>query len=255
MRRAVLLLLLLAGCDTDAIRWGDPVELGVHGGDAIALDTSGHVQSAAEPVDTASVPPMSGWCAPSMRTASGTKTRYAVWWRIRPDSSAVLSSAKSLDSGRTWQPAAAVDTQDVSTRGCDRPAPSVATVGDDLQIAYSMKAPEGTGVFLAHFMGSMLHEPVAIIYGDRLVETAIAAQGDRVAVAYEDPNGPRERVAVALSSSQGHIFDVRTTASRDVDLATAPAVALAGHEVAVAWSTRRASDSTATRVVRVGRIP
>ena len=42
---------------------------------------------------------------------------------------------------------------------------------DDLHTAYSMIAPEGTGVFFAHFMGSMLHSPVVVIYGERLVST------------------------------------------------------------------------------------
>ena len=117
-----------------------------------------------------------------------------------------------------------------------------------------MIAPEGTGVFFAHFMGSMLHSPVAVIYGERLVATAIAAEGDRVAVAYEEPNGTRQQVDVALSQTQGHIFERHATASRDVDAATGPSVALAGPRLAVAWVTRRMTDSTAARVVREGRI-
>ena len=71
-----------------------------------------------------------------------------------------------------------------------------------------MIAPEGTGVFFAHFMGS--HAPLTgcrSIYGERLVATAIAAEGDRVAVAYEEPNGTRQQVDVALSQTQGHIFE------------------------------------------------
>ena len=72
-------------------------------------------------------------------------------------------------------------------------------------------------MFFAHFMGSMLHSPVAVIYGERLVATAIAAEGDRVAVAYEEPNGTRQQVDVALSQTQGHIFEWHATASRDVE--------------------------------------
>jgi hypothetical protein len=117
-----------------------------------------------------------------------------------------------------------------------------------------MIAPTGTGVFFAHFMGSMLHAPVAVIYGERLVATAIAADGDRVAVAYEEPNGPRQQVDVALSATQGHIFEGHTTASRSVDAASSPAVALAGPRIAVAWVTRRAADTTGTPIVRVGRL-
>jgi hypothetical protein len=92
-----------------------------------------------------------------------------------------------------------------------------------------------------------------VIYGDRLVPTAIAVEGDRVAVAYEDPNGKRRQVAVALSSSQGHIFESHVIASRDVDVATSPAVALADHRLAVSWAAQQAADSGA-RVVRRGRI-
>jgi hypothetical protein len=117
-----------------------------------------------------------------------------------------------------------------------------------------MIAPEGKGVFFAHSMGSMVHAPVAVIYGDRLVPTSISAEGDDVAVAYEDPNGSRQQVAVAFSVTQGHTFAWRSTASRGVDVATAPAVALSGRTLAVSWATRRSSDSTATRVVRLGRI-
>jgi hypothetical protein len=77
--------------------------------------------------------------------------------------------------------------------------------------------------------------------------------GDRVAVAYEDPNGKRRQVAVALSSTQGHIFESHVIASRDVDVATSPAVALAGHNVAVSWLAQQTADSSA-RIVRRGQI-
>jgi len=117
-----------------------------------------------------------------------------------------------------------------------------------------MIAPEGTGVFFAHFMESMLHSPVAVIYGERLVPTAIAAEGDRVAVAYEEPNGTRRQVDVALSQTQGHIFEWHATASREIDAATQPGVALMGPRLAVAWVTKRMTDSSGARVVRVGRI-
>src|SRR5262249_19675075 len=125
---------------------------------------------------------------------------------------------------------------------------------DDVFVAYSMNAPEGTGVFFAHSMGSMLHSPVAVVYGDRLVATAITADANRVAVAYEDPNGKRFGVDVALSMSQGHLFERHAAPPRDIDVAATPAVAFNGSTIAVSWLTRRAGDSTATRIVRVGRI-
>ena len=117
-----------------------------------------------------------------------------------------------------------------------------------------MIAPEGKGVFFAHQMATMVHSPVPVIYGDRLVPTAIAADGDRVAVAYEDPNGKRRQVDVAMSTTQGHIFEWHIIASRDIDVATEPAVALSGHRLAVSWSPQLAADSGATRIIRDGRI-
>lgn len=257
MQRAAILLVLLAACDAPPVQWSDPVALGGTVEQRLVVDTNGQTRTVSDDARTVSMPastPVSAHvCATSLRTAWGTGGLHAAWWAVHGDSAAALYAASSPDSGRTWSAAVAVDTLDVSTRGCSRPPPALAVVGDDLQLAYSMKAPEGTGVFFAHFMGSMLHAPVAVIYGERLVATAIAADSDRVAVAYEEPNGSRAQVDVAMSSTQGHIFEWRETASRDVDLATAPAIALAGHEVAVAWSTRRVADSTSSRIVRVGR--
>src|SRR6185437_5305383 len=128
--------------------------------------------------------------------------------------------------GKTWATPMVVDTSDVSSVGCSRPAPSLATVGDDVYVAYSMIAPEGKGVFFAHTMGMMLHSPVAVIYGERLVSTAIAADGDRVLVGYEEPNGTRRQVDLAYSVTQGHIYEVHTVASRSVDDGEFPSVAL-----------------------------
>ncbi len=118
-----------------------------------------------------------------------------------------------------------------------------------------MIAPEGTGVFFAHFMGSMLHSPVAVIYGERArVDGDRRGGRSRRSSAYEEPNGTRKQVDVALSTTQGHLFEWHTTASRDIDAASSPAVALAGNTLAVSWVTRRPTDSTGTRVVRVGHL-
>lgn len=198
-------------------------------------------------------------CPDSFRTAVGQHDLYGVWWSVRPDSSAILYAAVSDDSGATWHPPLKVDTADVSSRGCRRPAPSIAAVADTVHIAYSMVAKEGTGVFFAHSMerGTIFHSPVAVEYGDRLVATAVAGDGSEVAVAYEEPNGSVAEVHVALSHTLGHIFDSRTTASRSSDEAVAPLVGLAGRRVAVSWLDRRrlAADSSASqRLVRVGTI-
>ena len=257
MRTCVLLALLtaLTACETSPVEWRDPepVPPDTPAG-RLVIDSTGKPRFVDERVSVAAAPTAPGLCASSLQTARGSSRVFAAWWSVRPDSSAVLYSASSADSGATWGNAVAVDTSDVSSRGCDRPPPSLATVGDDLQTAYSMSASEGTGVFFAHFMGSMLHSPVSVIYGERLVPTAIAADGERVVVAYEEPNGARKQVDVSMSTTQGHLFDWHVTASRDIDVASSPSVALAGKTLAVSWVTRRPADSVGTRVVRVGHL-
>lgn len=263
MRRAspssLLLLSALAcfGCDKSPVDWSDPQPIAAIPGSGPArllVDSSGGVRFVVDTAATGIAPPtLAGICEHSLQFAQGTVHAYAGWWSVRPDSSASLYVSRSTDGGRSWSGRIAIDTSDVSSNGCDRPSPSLATVGDDVYVAYSMIAPEGKGVFFAHVMGGMLHSPVAVIYGERLVHTAIAAQDPRVAVAYEDPNGTAQQIGVALSSSQGHLFDWRTTASRSIDHAVLPAVALSGRVLAVSWSPAQSGDST-RRIVRVGRI-
>lgn len=250
-----LLCVALAACDTDPIEWQDPIAVAPPPPSSrLTIDSASHAAFVTDSGPTIAPPALPGLCANSFRTARGATRLYAVWWSVRPDSSAVLYSASSQDGGKTWETPSAVDTLDVSSRGCDRPPPAIATSGDDLHTAYSMVAPEGTGVFFAHYMGSMLHWPVVVIYGERLVATAIAADGDRVAVAYEEPNGRRPQVNVSVSLTQGHIFEHHSTASRSIDVASQPSVALAGSHIAVGWLTRRAVDTAATQIVRVGRL-
>jgi hypothetical protein len=255
MRFRLLALLVLAACEAPRIEWSDPVSIAQRSSATrLTIDSAGTARFVDEAAPEGTLPTAHGLCESSLRTVAGTTHLFAVWWSVRPDSSASLQTASSADSGKTWGTAVPVDTSDISSNGCRRPPPAVTAVGDDLHVAYSMVAPEGTGVFFAHFMTAMLHSPVAVIYGERLVPTAIAADGDRVAVAYEEPNGKRRQIDIALSSSQGHIFDWHATASRDVDVATTPAVAIAGHHLAVAWATQSGADSVVSRVVRAGRL-
>lgn len=217
-------------------------------------------------------------CPTSLRLVAAPASQpgrvYAVWWAVRPDSSAALYAATSANQGRTWDAAEPVDTTDRSSTGCRRPAPAVATSDTLLHVAYSMKAPEGTGVFFAHSMdrARMFHAPVPIAYGDRLVAAAIAAEGDDVVVAYEDPSGGRERVGVAASTTQGHLFEIHAIASSEQDEASSPRVALRGRTIAVAWRVRppgaagtgigaagtEGADADSTRggwIVRRGHLP
>lgn len=252
----IALVALASACDKDPVDWSDPAPIAQSpGATRLLVDGAGRARFVADTTTLPSVPAAPGLCATSIRSARGTSKLFVGWWSVRPDSSAVLYTASSTNGGTTWGNPAAVDTSDISSRGCDRPPPSVTAVGDDVYVAYSMSAADGTAVWFAHFMGNMLHSPVAVIYGDHLVPTALAAEGMRVAVAYEEPNGTRPRIDLALSNTQGHIFEARTMATRLDDAGTDPAVALAGNVLAVSWRTRAADDSSGARVVRIGRLP
>ena len=250
-----LLALLCFGCDTPPVQWADPVAIAQPAGATrLVVDASGAARYVADTARPAVPPSARGGCAASIVSAADSTSVFAAWWAARHDSSAALYAERSADGGRTWAPAFVVDTSDVSTSGCLRTPPAIAVLGDDVFVAYAMAAPEGIGVFSAHTMGGMVHSPVAAIFGDKLVNVAIATQGDNVAVAYDDPNGSRPRIGLALSRTQGHIFESHLTASRDVDEAAAPAVALSGRWIAVSWSLKRPADGATSRVVRVGHI-
>jgi hypothetical protein len=187
---------------------------------------------------------------------AGTGALYGVWWTVRADSSAVLVAGRSANGGKTWERTTVVDSVDASSVGCRRPAASIAVVRDDVFVAYAMKAPEGIGVFFAHSMDgvSMFHAPVPVVYGDRLVSTAVASDGQRVAVAYEEPNGAARSVGVALSRTQGHIFEARVPASTGDNNIMFPYVAIAGPTIAVGWTLHPGDERGLVTVTRVGRM-
>ncbi len=254
---AAALALAAAACDQAPIDWKDPVEL--RASDTLGrltVDASGNTSVKPAP-NVSDVAPGGGettTCPASVRTIKGTVHQFVAWWGMRRDSGATLFVSSSTVSPPVWGKPLAVDTTDVSDAGCDRPPPSVTVVGDDVFVAYSLHAPEGRGVFFAHTMGGMVHEPVPVVYGERVVATAIAAEDDRVVVAYEEPNGTHHRIDVAISETQGHSFGWHVPASRSVDAARAPDVALSGTELAVSWLAEGHADSVTGRVVRVGRI-
>jgi hypothetical protein len=254
---AAALAAAVDACDQAPIDWKDPAELaGTDTLGRLTIDSNGHAS-----VVAATAPPTAisasdvAVCPGSVRSVKGTAHVYAAWWGMRPDSAATLF-VSSVAPGADWKGAKtlAVDTTDMSKAGCDRPSPSVTVVGDDVFVAYSLHAPEGRGVFFAHTMGGMVHEPVPVVYGERVVMTAIAAQDQRVVVAYEEANGTRRRINVAISENQGHTFNWHVPASRDVDIGRAPDVALAGDHLAVSWMAAGGADSANSRVVRVGRL-
>ena len=267
-RRTIVALLTsacaLACARPEVVDWSEPTRVPA---DAVPgrfnLDAVGpaHFMSPARPVDSTLTLP-AGACRASVRVAwggaSGTE-RYAVWWSLRPDSSATLLASRSANGGASWDAPLRVDTLDHSDVGCGRPAPAIAadSVTGYVHVAYAMHAPEGTGVFFAHAMdrGAMYHAPVAIVYGDRLVDVDVAALRDTVAVAYSDPNMRYPRIGLALSRTMGHIFEVRLpsvarTGSGNAT-ASSPAVALESGRIALAWI-ERDIDGPATLVTMSG---
>ncbi|MGI9090356.1 MAG: hypothetical protein ACR2GG_04535 [Gemmatimonadaceae bacterium] len=190
-----------------------------------------------------------GACPESFRAAlAGPNIYYGAWWHVRPDSSAVLMAGRSIDGGRTWITAVPADTTDRSRRGCDRPAPAIFadTASGYVDFAYFLEANEGPGIFFTHTMDAphmgqgqgVFHSPVAIVYGEHPSRVAVAARGDDVAVAYEDPNAERPLIGVALSRTMGHIFKTRSDASSTDLPAVDPRVTLSGDTVTVQWSER-----------------
>jgi hypothetical protein len=256
---AVALVALAAACRGDRVQWSAPrlVE-GLPAPEAsLVIEATGKI-AFDEAVRAASMPP--GACPGSLRLAQPSERElYGVWWSPRADSSATLLAARSSDDGRTWGAPVAVDTLDRGATGCRRPAPSIAadSATGAVHVAYSLTAPEGAGVFFSHSMerGMMFHAPVPLVYGERPAMTSIAAHGDTVVVAYEDPNAAPARVAVAISRTMGHTFEERLPVSGNNVGATDPRIARRGRLLAVAWVERagrgEASGPPVT-VVRTG---
>ena len=122
-----------------------------------------------------------------------------------------------------------------------------------VHVGYALVSPDGPGVFYAHQMDprSAFEPAQAIVYGERLGAVRVAAAGDIVAVAYEDPNsGAHPRVSVAVSHTSGHSFADRLVASAENANARDPFVAVRGRAVVVGWSDIPATGDTTFRVRR-----
>ena len=185
---------------------------------------------------------------------------FAAWWAPRADSNAVLVVARRVkeDSG-SWGAPVVADARDQSRAGCRRFPPAIAAdaARGYVHLAYYLDAPTGAGVYGGHSMesGTYFHDPVAIVYGDRPVRAAIATSGDLVAVAYEDPNSERPRIAVAISFTAGHLYEHRMDVSPSSIRATHPQVYLDGRHLAVAWTTEGEQGAQAVRtMMRSGTI-
>ena len=194
---------------------------------------------------------------------SATPVRGSVWsasWQVRGDSSAVLLADQRDTSGALLQ-RIVIDSIDVATLGCARPAPSIAvdSVNGYVHVAYYMVAPEGPGLFYAHLMNTKLRQfeaPLAIVYGEKAVHVAVASRADTVAVVYEDPNSELGRIAMSMSLTGGHLFEQTarlipvSTSSQE---ASAPQIVrLAGGQLWIGWT--EASASGHAFLVRQARI-
>jgi hypothetical protein len=199
-------------------------------------------------------------CSGSVRLSTSSGKLFAGWWSPRADSTAVLLASVSSDSGRTWRAPAVVDSTDHGATGCARSAPSIAADASSgyVHLTYAMQAAEGPGLFFAHSMdgGITFHSPVPILYGERLGVTSVAASGDHVAVAFEDPGSRTPRIGLALSATMGHIFERRLLpVSDDNSAATQPLVAVSGRRIAIAWRERLAANGPVAIRIRTGTLP
>jgi hypothetical protein len=238
MRRLlpVFLLCVLAACQGDPVKWG---EAQIGGGPTPPRENVAQ-----------SVPDSSG-CAASLRVASSGKFTYAVWWKVRSDSSAALMVARSTD-GEAWGKPVVADSTDHSRRGCARPAPAIAadSASQYVHLAYFLEPSAGSGVFFAHSMDSAatFHSPVPIVFGTNPSRVSVSSHGDKVAVAYEDPNASEPIIGVAFSRTMGHLFEARMQATSSDGRARQPVIRVSKDSVYLWWSEYSANhDVTATR--------
>ena len=256
IRRSAVLVFSVAGlaaaCSKDPVAWSD-VSYSLAGtagrADSVKNDSAAD-ESPIPPQLFHSRFPTQPPAARASALARAGKSFYAVWWSVRRDSSAALLTSRSDDGGPWTQPVAA-DATDAGRRGCARPAPSIATdmIGGYVHLAYFLESASGAGVFSVHSMDrdSSFHSPVAMVYGARPANTSLSAEGEKVAVAYEDPNSSRPRIFVALSRTMGHIFELRLPVSDESGSALYPSVKLRGTKLELTWVERSSADSTGER--------
>lgn len=262
-RLLLLALPLLSGCLPQPVRWDERGEVVIAG----ALADSARLGIDAGTGEVVFLP---AWTPPAWprEEALCTATRravealggeaYASWFAVRPDSSVLLRVARSDDGGRTWNAAVTADATDRGRAGCARPTPFISadSLNGYVHVVYHLDAIEGAGLFFTHTMdrGALFHSPVPIVYGDRPSAAAVASHGDTVVVVYEDPNSRFPRLGLALSLSQGHIFEHRVSASDENGEARTPRVALRGPRVAIAWTATQRGGAVPRTAVRLGTL-
>lgn len=258
----ILLAIGVGGCVPEAVHWDEVVRRAPGAlSDSLRMTWTGGVGDPefARAWEPATWPHEAGTCLTSLRaTPAMDGEAYASWFTVRDDSSVVLRVARSDDGGRTWNAAVTADSTDVGLTGCGRPAPFIAadSLNGYVHVVYHLVAQEGAGVFFTHTMerGALFHSPVPIVYGDRPSAATVASRGDTVVVAYEDPNNRNPHINLAISRTQGHIFERRLPASDGTGEARAPLVALRGDRVAVAWTTTQRGGGVPRTSVRLGTL-
>jgi hypothetical protein len=225
---AVLTCLLAWACEKPPVEWSDTSYSTIPAGtEKPALREFGDPRA----------------CSATLRMSGTGRDSVAVWWSVRNDSSAVLMFTRWQPNN--WITPIAIDTTDASRRGCARPAPAIALGSEgNVHVTYFLEPATGPGVFFAHSMDSMgFHDPVSIAYGKRPSETDVASAGDRVVVAYEEPNSERGQIWLALSQTMGHIFESRLPVSSGNEIAGSPAVKLDGTKLEIEWKELVQADS------------
>ena len=234
-------LLLLGACDAGPIAWQDATAAPAST-DSLAVSMNRAVSASQIALAKELSAQFKNVCVQTARVVwEGAPGTFATWWSVRPDSGADI--VVSRFTGRSWSTPVKLDTTDVSNTGCSRPAPAIAADGDYLHIVYAMRAKEGPGIFLSHSMdaGRIWHSPVAVVYGERPGLASVAAKGNFVVVAFEDPNTTPTRISVAVSTTMAHLFDFRSPVSSPDIAASRPWVATDGKKVTLLWM---AADSS-----------
>src|SRR5688572_16478741 len=240
---AAVVLGVATACTPAPIAWDEPAEAPPDG-EVSFLIPSALAQAA-------------GPCPKSVRLAQDTTGggHYAVWWAPRPDSTADLVVAQS-PNGVEWGVPVKVDTLDAARTGCRRLPPAIAADAGNVHVAYAMAAKEGPGICASHSMdrGKMFHSPVAVVYGERIGLTDVAARGNLVAVAYEDPNTSPRRIGIAVSNTMAHLFQSRSVVSPPTGEASGPRVTLRDSTVTVTWTMVPRGSALPRRMMRRGTV-
>jgi hypothetical protein len=228
MRRRHLLMIItvLLACSKAPVEWSGIVYSGAR------LEPSDYPS----PLESS---PSRSACPGSLRIANSGNEEYSTWWEARQDSSVVLMTARRSDS-RQWSKPVVADSTDHGVRGCGRPAPAIAadSASGYVHVAYFAEPASGAGIFFAHSMdkAATFHSPVPIVFGKNPSRASVASNGDRVVVAYEDPNSTQPIVGIALSKTMGHIFESRSIASSENGRARQPVVRIEGDSIRLWWS-------------------